>query len=632
VLLTIKILGWLLARFPLPLNEFLATCLGNVLFHLPGKRRHTLLLNLHHAFPEKPESWRCQLGLDSCRRTVEMAMLLLALPFLSHRNLLERVRLPKMIREKYREFLEQEKPAILLTPHFSLFEYITMVPSLFECQGIVSAAIFRPLNNPKLNAWIQESRERHGVRLLSRNEGFSQAQNLLSQKAVLGILPDQNAGASGILNTFFGRVCSTTQLPALLAKRHQAETYILHARRTRFWHATIEIHKLQAAPNELPQASNDWLEEKLRMDPDACRDWLWLHDRWRANHFPTARFRIYQKRVNFPTGRPPGKYRLWIRMSNWLGDVVMSLPLIAALRQCRPDIEITLLSQPAYIPLFELFGTADSYIPVPSKRTPRYFQYFQNLRLEYPDTHLLLTNSTRGDLEARHIRAPQRYGLVLPGKPRPFLTHHYTPPEDVFTQLKTLHQTRLWEQMLRHFGLEIPVDTSPLELPGIQRLPNKTGIIAGSSNNAVKCWPVDYWVTFLREYTAANPGTEVHLYGTQKDRSTTAEIAACLGNPDVYDHAGQTNLSGLAKELASCSHVIGNDTGGMHLANAVGTPVTLIYGPTNPLVTGPISSAPAKILQPPGCPPTGGAGILGLEPQAVLEQVTAQPPGVPPHP
>jgi heptosyltransferase-2 len=563
---------------------------------------------------------------------MEMAMLLLALPFLSRRKFQERIRLTGPIRAKYHEFLKQEKPAILLTPHFSLFEYITMIPSLFERNDILSAAIFRPLRNKKTNAWIQETRERHGVRLLSRNEGFSQAQALLSQNAILGILPDQNAGASGILNTFFGRVCSTTQLPALLAKRHNADTYVLHARRTRFWHATIGIHPLKATPEELPQACNDWLEQRLREDHDACADWLWLHDRWRANHYPTQRFRIYQKRVEFPRGRPPKGYRLWIRMSNWLGDVIMSLPLVAALRQCRPDIEITLLSQPAYIPLFELLGTADRYIPVPPKESPGYFQYFQGLRKEYPDTHLLLTNSTRGDLEARQIQAPQRYGLVLPGKPRPFLTHHYTPPEDVFTQLKTLHQTRLWEKMLRHFGLDVPLDTTPLDIPGVARQPHKTGIIAGSSNNAVKCWPVDYWVNFLRDYAAANPGVGIYLYGTQKDRSTTGEIVARLGNPDIHDHAGQTNLSGLAKELASCSHVIGNDTGGMHLANAVGTPVTLLYGPTNPLVTGPIFSSPAKILQSPGCPPTGGAGILGLEPQAVLEQVTAQPPGVPPHP
>ena len=618
VLLTIKILGWLLARFPLPLTEFLATCLGNVLFYLPTKRRHTLLLNLHHAFPERPEVWRHQTGLESCRRTVEMAMLLLALPFLSTRKFQERIHLSKEIREKYRGFIEQEKPALLITPHFSLFEYSTMVPSLFEENNLLTAAIYRPLADPKLNQWIEDSRGRFGVQLLSRNEGFTKTQKLLSQNAILGILPDQNAGASGILNTFFGRVCSTTQLPGLLAKRHKADTYIFHSRRTRFWHANIEIDKLEVPPAELPQACNDWLEDRLRNDPAACPDWLWLHDRWRANHYPTLRFRIYQKRVEFPKGRPPHSYRLWIRMSNWLGDVIMSLPLIAALRKCRPDIEVTLLSQPAYIPLFELLGTADRYIPVPDKKAPHYFQYFQSLRNQYPDTHLLLTNSTRGDLEARQLRAPQRYGLAMPGKPRPLLTHHYTPPEDILAQLKTLHQTRLWEHMLRHFGLEIPLDTSPLAIPGARRQPDKVGIIAGSSNNAVKCWPVDYWVNFLQGYAEAKPGTEIHLYGTQHDRATTTRIVGQLGLPNVHNHAGRTNLPGLAKELATCSHVIGNDTGGMHLANAVGTPTTLLYGPTNPLVTGPAFSSPAKVLQPPGCPAVGGAPILGLEPSVVL--------------
>ena len=618
MLLTIKILSWLLAHSPLPLTEFLATCIGNVLFYLPTKRRHTLLLNLHHAFPDRPEAWRHQIGLETCRRTAEMGMLLLALPYLSRRKFQERIHLSKEIREKYREFIKQERPALLITPHFSLFEYSTMVPSLFEENSLLTGAIYRPLGNKKLNQWVQDSRGRFGVQLLSRNEGFTKTQKLLSQNAILGILPDQNAGASGILNTFFGRACSTTQLPALLAKRHKAETYIFHSRRTRFWHANIEIQKIEVPPSELPQACNDWLEERLRNDPVACPDWLWLHDRWRANHYPTLRFCIYQKRVEFPEGRPPHSYRLWIRMSNWLGDVIMSLPLIAALRKCRPDIEVTLLSQPAYIPLFELLGTADHYIPVPEKKASGYFQYFQSLRNQYPDTHLLLTNSTRGDLEARQIRAPQRYGLAMPGKPRPFLTHHYTPSEEILGQLKTLHQTRLWEKMLQYFGLEVPLDTAPLQIPGAERCPQKVGIIAGSSNNAVKCWPVDNWVKFLRGFAKSKPDAEIHLYGTQKDRETTTLIANQLSLPNVYNHAGSTNLPGLAKELGTCCHVIGNDTGGMHLANAVGTPITLLYGPTNPLVTGPAFSTPAKILQPPGCPAQGGASILELDVDTVL--------------
>jgi ADP-heptose:LPS heptosyltransferase len=70
----------------------------------------------------------------------------------------------------------------------------------------------------------------------------------------------------------------------------------------------------------------------------------------------------------------------------------------------------------------------------------------------------------------------------------------------------------------------------------------------------------------------------------------------------------------------------------MHLANALGIPLIALFGPTNPLRTGPIFSAPARILQPPGCAPTGGAPLAGLDPAAVVsavrELLAAGPPGV----
>ncbi len=52
-----------------------------------------------------------------------------------------------------------------------------------------------------------------------------------------------------------------------------------------------------------------------------------------------------------------------------------------------------------------------------------------------------------------------------------------------------------------------------------------------------------------------------------------------------------------------------NDTGGMHLANLLGTSVVAIFGPTNPVRTGPVFEAPYTILQPEGCPATGGMSI-----------------------
>ena len=87
-----------------------------------------------------------------------------------------------------------------------------------------------------------------------------------------------------------------------------------------------------------------------------------------------------------------------------------------------------------------------------------------------------------------------------------------------------------------------------------------------------------------------------------------------------FNRAGKTNLVNFAKELAQCSFVIGNDTGGVHLANCIGVSTIVLYGPTNPLETKPAFNAPLKILQPCHCPPCGGSSMNDLTVGQVWER------------
>tara|TARA_B100000609_G_scaffold164692_1_gene137219 strand:- start:1823 stop:2146 length:324 start_codon:yes stop_codon:yes gene_type:complete len=90
-------------------------------------------------------------------------------------------------------------------------------------------------------------------------------------------------------------------------------------------------------------------------------------------------------------------------------------------------------------------------------------------------------------------------------------------------------------------------------------------------------------------------------------------------NITVTDMRGKTNLIQLIDEFNKCSLVIGNDTGAMHLANAIGTPTATLFGPTNPLVTRPFLEAPKIIIQPENCPPEGGTSIHNI---SVSEAIT----------
>jgi ADP-heptose:LPS heptosyltransferase len=179
--------------------------------------------------------------------------------------------------------------------------------------------------------------------------------------------------------------------------------------------------------------------------------------------------------------------------------------------------------------------------------------------------------------------------------------------------------------MMQHFGLELELPQAPFALEGATRIPEKIGLIPGASNNPSKRWPPYKWTELCERILELRPKASLHLYGTKADREATDAIANQMPKGKVNDQAGSTDLSQLAEELASCSLVIGNDTGGMHLANALGTPVAVLCGPTNPLVTGPFFDSAKVCPQPKDCPLQGGHSIDLLSVDQVISALRKKP-------
>ena len=294
-----------------------------------------------------------------------------------------------------------------------------------------------------------------------------------------------------------------------------------------------------------------------------------------------------------------------------------------ALRASRPDAELTLIAKPQFLPLLESWGVADQLHALPPQGLG-YFVHFWRLRRAYPDTWLLFTNSFRGDLEAWLAGCRQRFGLVRPGKRRPLLSHAYVVPAG-FDE-RTHHQLELWENFLRHFGLTVAPDRSPVLSPplaspkpgegGSPPASFPIGLICGSENNPAKRWPVSHW----RALIELLPAERFVLFGTANDAPITSAIAGGFGDR-VENLAGRTTLPEYSARLRACRLLVTNDTGGMHLANALGVPLIALFGPTNPVRTGPVFSAPVTILQPPGCAPTGGGSLADLSAQRVVADV-----------
>lgn len=622
--LLLQILGWLTAHAPVPLLRGFSAALGDVMFVALRRRRRLMLSNLHHAFPERRAAWHRAIARECSRRLVETGLLTLAMPFIRAARIRRLACVTPAMRALCRAQVQTATPTLVTTLHFTGWEMQTALPLLLGADSPVFNTIYRPLDNPALDAWVQVSRERFGVKMLSRKRGFSEALQVLRRGGLVALLFDQNAGLQGALTTLFGRICSSSELPGLLVEKYGAQIVCVFPRRRGFWSYEIDACRLEpGAGVEEPVINlNRWLEDFLRHDDNACASWLWLHDRWRNQDMPPRRLRLEAKRDFLATdlrlrgwSELPRRTRVWIRLPNWLGDVVIALPLLRAIRRSRPDAEITLVAKPAFADLLRPSGVADRVRALPP-RGLGYFATFWRWRREFPDCYLLFTNSFRGDLEARLTGCRQRFGLVRPGWRRLLLSHAFSVPRD-FDE-REHHQLELWTNFLRAFGLVGEPDLTPLQLPAPPPLAVRPiGFIAGSENNPEKRWPVEHWRALLATLPPARP---VLLFGTAQDRPIAQAIARGFESR-VTDLAGRTSLTEYCARLSDCALLVTNDTGGMHLANALGVPLIALFGPTNPLRTRPVFAAPGQILQPPGCPPTGGASLRDLSPSVVATAV-----------
>jgi lipopolysaccharide heptosyltransferase II len=628
--LLLQTLGWLIAHTPEALLRLLAAALGDALYFGLPRRRRLAVSNLHHAFPERAAAWHRAMARESFRRLIETGLLSLATPFLDETRLRAIVCASPALLDAYARHRADPAATLICSPHIAYWEVQTAQPLIIPGPFPEFGTIFRPLDNASANAFIVKSRERFGMKLLSRKQGFAEGLKILRHQGMIGVLFDQNAGLQGALTTLFGRVCSTTELPGLMAEKFSARVYGIFPRRLGFWRVeigcSILAHDNTTAGVTL--ALNRWLERLLSSDDNVCASWLWSHDRWRNQDIPAARFRLAAKRDLLAADLAarsltalPRRTRIFIRLPNWLGDVVMALPLLRALRQSRPDAEITLIAARAFLPLLRDWHVADHLEGLPA-RGSGYFLHFWRLRTRYPDVVLLFTNSLRGDLEAWLMRSPQRFGLVRPGRSRPLLTHTYRVPAD-FDEA-THHQLELWENFLRHFGLASAPDRSAL-VANLASPINRIGLIPGSENTPAKRWPIAHW----RALIAGLPELSFELFGTARDAAITNEISAGFDPARVTNLAGRTDLPTYVKHLSASRLLVTNDTGGMHLANALGVPLIALFGPTNPVRTGPVFATPAHILQPPGCPPTGGGALIDLTPATVIAAVKQNLPFAP---
>lgn len=641
MLILIKSIGWILANMPKRFALAVSVILGDLRYYLPTRGRRIILANLHHAFPDRPAAWHRRTARISCRRWMEMRLYRLAAPFFSEVRLDQTLIATDKTIEQLGRYAHPAKPLVLVTVHNSQMEACTLLRRAMPFEPPEVGALYRPIRNRALDKYFLESRSLHGLTFFDERKELLQPFRLLRANNWMVVVFDQSVGRSGFMTFLLNRVASTTRLHESLAKSQEADVYAMWGERTGFWQGNLHVEKLSTGKkNEaIVLKANRWLEEKLRTEEPFRQDWMWIHDRWRAQVKVTENLNLgYPKslvedcRAFFNWEDLPRRNRIWFRMPSHLGDFVKWAPFIKAVRESRADAEITLLVNRRFGPLAEALRIADQVLPLPKRNLPYYRKVWQ-MRWQYPDTIYQLTQSGWADLETKLINAPRRYGMCWPGGNRGFLT-------DVFRidpgwDERKNHQVDLWKEFFQHFGLKTEIDFSPLRIATPSEVINPLrclqtesryapyfGLICGAGNLPEKCWPADYWVELVAALMDLYPDSNICLFGTTADLPVSRRIIEQFEPGSIHDFTGSTTLMQFVMALRSCSVVVSNDCGGLHMANALGVPATGLYGLTNPVYSRPVFDSPVKIVLPLNSPKYGGVSPDHICLSQVLEAIS----------
>ena len=414
----IKFFSFIISLAPIFLLEKICCFLAYLLVQIPNPRRRVLLSNLSHAFPYWSKEELYSNAKESAARMIEMGLFSLIYPFMSMDMRKRTVFYDEQAQSLLVDLNEKDIPVLFLLPHVCLFESLATSPFFRPANPKKLGAIYRPNRNLSLNKWIRDARIKTGIKVFSRKAGLRESMYFLRQKNWLTILFDQNGGQGGTDFLFLDRVASLTPLPDIFSKIENIRIVYACPKRIEMFRTKLFLKEINLNEDvSVCQKAHELLSHDIKSCPKGFPEWLWAHGKWKVHYYPEVRFNLSSRRSFLkPNNIPRSGSRMVIRLPNWLGDVVMSLPIIRALREARPDMYFIILGRSMFKEFIEKLNLSEMYQVVDWENRTKTYMNLIEVRCLFPECQLLLTNSLRGDLEALLIGSPQRFGLKLFGK------------------------------------------------------------------------------------------------------------------------------------------------------------------------------------------------------------------------
>ncbi len=284
---------------------------------------------------------------------------------------------------------------------------------------------------------------------------------------------------------------------------------------------------------------------------------------------------------------------------NWLGDAIMALPALQLWRKHNPGRLLTVLTKPGLTPIWSAHPAVDDVLEL----APGWggtLKAIRTLRTRSVQQALILPNSFRSALIPAAAGVPERRGFAQQHR-GPLLT------DRVRERFSGSGRHQSWEVadiLLGDSVDDLPSLPAPRIAIGAQEVRDACrmagvppdalliGVIPGAARGESKRWP--HFGAAGAQLAREVERARFLVLGTAAEAELCRATAAAIG-PHALCRAGRTSLAQFAALLAACRVTLCNDSGGMHLSAAVGTPVVAVFGCTDPLRTGPLG--PATVLR-----------------------------------
>jgi len=319
--------------------------------------------------------------------------------------------------------------------------------------------------------------------------------------------------------------------------------------------------------------------------------------------------------LNIVSFNPSSVSRLMVRATNWVGDAVMSLPAIRAIREHFRGAEIAIVARPWVADVYARERSIDRIIRYDAKDWRERIGFGLELGKHDFDCAILLQNAFDAAAMAWLAGIPRRIGYRRDGRGW-LLTDAIRVPEPGETPR---HERFYYLELLRRAGIfEHYPPCAAIVLDGVEEARASgrksmdilglsgpfIGVSPGAAYGNAKRWLPERFAE-AAVMLARDTDSRVLLFGSASEREIAEKVAGAIreAGVGVHNFAGQTSLSGFIEFAANCRAMLTNDSGAMHIASALGLPTVAVFGATDDTTTGPTGPLARVVRESVECSP-----------------------------